>query len=581
MSSSASIDEQAILARVGSQSMERGRSYWKSGAITRGRLQDGLLKAHCEGSYDNEYRVEARVKNGQIVDADCSCPVGDGGYCKHVAALLLTWLHRPEAFPEVEALERALEQRSKPELIALIRQMLRVQPDLESLLELPLPAAEAAGAPLDPAKFRAQAEAAFRLHGRDWDVIPQAVDHLEATYAVGDDFTRQGQVVNASAIYHAVLEVGLEHFADYQDDQGSLTGVVQALVVRLGKVLSTLDEGHSEREVVLRLLLDTYQRDLSLGGLCLADDVPDLFFDLTSPEERATLAKWIREAIPSARREWTRSGLGALLLDLEADQLDDEGYLAVCRSTGRTGDLVDRLLSLGRIEEARAAAETAEDYHLLQFAALFTDYGYDDLAEELVRVRARTSHDSRLKEWLKTRCLARGDVDEALKLAREVFELRPQLDGYHALRELAQRANLWETLRPELHAFLETRQRWLFLKVLLEEGNIEAALQAVTAPTDSSRGFFGYGSELTLEVAQAAEENFPREALRLYQQGAERQISGRNRGAYAEASRMLCKVRDLYVRLNEGPKWERYIAGLRATHRTLRALREELDDAGL
>ena len=61
---------------------------------------------------------------GEIADAHCSCPVGGGGRCKHVAALLLTWQAKPETFAPVEDLAQALERRSKAELIALIQQML-------------------------------------------------------------------------------------------------------------------------------------------------------------------------------------------------------------------------------------------------------------------------------------------------------------------------------------------------------------------------------------------------------------------------------------------------------------------------
>ena len=53
------------------------------------------------------------------------CPVGDGGHWKHVAALLLTWLYNPESFAQITRHTNHLEQCSKPELIALVRQMLQ------------------------------------------------------------------------------------------------------------------------------------------------------------------------------------------------------------------------------------------------------------------------------------------------------------------------------------------------------------------------------------------------------------------------------------------------------------------------
>jgi uncharacterized Zn finger protein len=69
--------------------------------------------------------------------ATCSCPVGEGGYHKHVAALLLTWLDKPKAYQDIENLGNTLEHRFNDELIAIIHQMLHHHPDMEYLLELP------------------------------------------------------------------------------------------------------------------------------------------------------------------------------------------------------------------------------------------------------------------------------------------------------------------------------------------------------------------------------------------------------------------------------------------------------------
>ena len=41
--------------------------------------------------------------------------------------------------------------------------------------------------------------------------------------------------------------------------------------------------------------------------------------------------------------EYQRRAIGSFLLDLEADELDDEAYLRLCRETGRAVELVDRL----------------------------------------------------------------------------------------------------------------------------------------------------------------------------------------------------------------------------------------------
>src|SRR5690349_5994313 len=129
--------EKHIRQWVGERSFALGKRYFDDGAIFQERRRGTTLEARCQGSRDEAYRVHVTFKGQNIQHAECSCPVGDGGRCKHVAALPLTWRARPEAFREAEDLDAALGRRSKEELIALVRQMLRREPDLESLLELP------------------------------------------------------------------------------------------------------------------------------------------------------------------------------------------------------------------------------------------------------------------------------------------------------------------------------------------------------------------------------------------------------------------------------------------------------------
>jgi len=125
-------------------------------------LRQGMtLKASCLGSSAPSYRVEVALDEEGIAGAECSCPVGASGQCKHIAALLLTWLNNPESFAQIADTQTALEERSKPELIALVRQMLQRYPDLEYLLQLPLPIKRTDQTTINPAVIRRQVSHAF------------------------------------------------------------------------------------------------------------------------------------------------------------------------------------------------------------------------------------------------------------------------------------------------------------------------------------------------------------------------------------------------------------------------------------
>ena len=115
--------ESKIQRWTGETSFDRGQRYFQQGNILNPRRQGETIRALCLGRRPQPYRLEILLDSEGIVAGDCSCPVGGGGHCKHAAALLLTWLHEPEAFQEIEDLDTALGRRSKAELVALIRKM--------------------------------------------------------------------------------------------------------------------------------------------------------------------------------------------------------------------------------------------------------------------------------------------------------------------------------------------------------------------------------------------------------------------------------------------------------------------------
>jgi uncharacterized Zn finger protein len=346
----------------------------------------------------------------------------------------------------------------------------------------------------------------------------------------------------------------------------------------LGKCLDA-ETDPARREAVLRTLFEVVRFDIDQGGIGLSDRVPDLEEHATAAERR-TLAGWVREAMAGAR-EWSRETLGGWLLDLEADTLDDEAFLRVCRETGRTHDLVDRLLQLGRVDEATREAERASDWGLLTMADLFVSRRHGDVAERLVRERSRQSQDTRLLEWLKKRAIEQKDPAAALELAGKVFRVQPSLERYKEIRKLARKLGRWDGLRTRLLGFLEEKgHAYVLIPVYLDEGEIDRALEAVKPERRSAYGY-GSGYGMALDVAKAAEKTRPEAALEIYRRRAEGLIDQRGRGAYQEACKFLKKVRDLYRRLGEEAEWTRYIGRLREQHRSLRALQEELTRARL
>src|SRR4051812_34500633 len=94
-----------ILRQVGEASVQKAKAYLRRDVWSNLRVQGPTIKGRCQGQSGGPYRVSVTFDGDAIEDADCSCPVGDGGHCKHVAALLLYYRDHPDAFVEVEELE--------------------------------------------------------------------------------------------------------------------------------------------------------------------------------------------------------------------------------------------------------------------------------------------------------------------------------------------------------------------------------------------------------------------------------------------------------------------------------------------
>src|SRR5436305_11244799 len=78
-----------IRRQVGDASLDKAKSYLRDDVWSDLRTQGATIKGRCRGQTPQPYRVVVTFDGDAIATAECSCPVGDGGHCKHVAALLL------------------------------------------------------------------------------------------------------------------------------------------------------------------------------------------------------------------------------------------------------------------------------------------------------------------------------------------------------------------------------------------------------------------------------------------------------------------------------------------------------------
>ena len=642
-------------------SFQRGRAYARSGRIFDGIRRGVSLRARCHGSSGGPYLVQATLAASATVDetpigttaaprrhvtnpvtSRCDCP--RGGFCKHVVALLLTWIESPSTFAERLPLSDLLANKSQAELIALVAAMLDAAPDLEDLIELPPPVVDQPSAdPVDPGAVARQVTAALsaspwpshRSRGWGYDdwgdgesAIGVDIEKLDRVAALADAYAAGGHWRNAFVVAATLSE---KIAPDLDESVIDEEGILYALLARCDRVLANALAAQpglpaadrlstEERQRLIDALIDLWQADAAVGGQGFADEGPTAIASHATPAEQLRVGAHLRELIhpqttPHDSQAWLNRITIGFLSRLTGDAgLSAEALLAAYRAAELWPDAADFLLAVDRTDEAIALAArhlgTARD--LLRFAdrlVAAAEPGRAVQAIDLVESRlweqeGKDANADRLaQEWLERHYAAHGQPRKALETARRRFQTAPSRTTYDAVATAAhlpdQPDDPWPSLRPELLAIIEKRGDWVALiDIHLAAGDVgEALAELAKREGNSARGgassgprpSSGWGSPgwesaeggPEARLAAAAETSQPKAAAAIYRTLAERQIAGRQRSAYREAAAFLARVKAILEATDRSAAWQIEISELRARHKTLRALREELDAVGL
>ena len=600
---------------VGEASFEGGVSYLAKRALMNTYRHGMRLLAECLGPMPHIYQMEVELDAKGIFESRCSCPAG--GSCKHVAALLLTWVKDPETFDEPgvptsgvhDILFSGLTWRSKEELIALIDQMVIEAPELAKLLYLPLNRNDATR-PIEPEMIPQQV--ALVMSNYD-DTGIKAYAWLAEQFAplleIGDEYAKVGDLSNAAMVYGSVACGLLDEKLTFMDDHDYLSPTTTHCIMGLEKCLKATEET-TAREQILRALFNINCWDLTSSGIQIQPEPARLLLTHATPAEKEFLATWTQAAIEErAYRHCYR--LAGFLLQV-IGPLSDESYLRLCHQTGRISDMVNRLLDLGRVAEAAALTRSTKDFRFLEQVNLFVSHNHTTLAEQIVRKRIaecreeallRKQHDSprkhgasshNLYKWLKEQALQQGNPAKALDITQEMFFLWPGWNRYQELKRQRCHQGRWERLRPKIMAHLAEKKEFdLLTQIHLSENQVEHALASVVKITD----WQWWSKKLPLQVAQAAELHHPRQAIPLYLNEINNLMAPKKAETLCEwewepgfdfdggnsnkVATYLVRVRNLYFRLGDEAEWQRLIDQMRTQHGHRERLMDQLHQVGL
>ena len=298
MSQIPKLNKSAIIGSIGSASFMRAQTYVRDGSIVNLRQSGQQLKAHCHEYMGPPYQVDIKFFADEIISS-CSCPMGNGGRCKHVGATLILWQEEPNSFRPVKSLAESLNQRSKSELLLFLHQLMNDDPFLATRLEVPR---------LSVDRFGMATEEMVRLHIKN---ALQSVDlnevlayewlsaELAHIVQLGDECLATIEWKNAVTVYKVIMEELLANATMFEKHPDYLQPIMKKCVFGLGSCLPGISDSE-HREDIFRTLFDVYQWEVQHLGLQKPyHEVTDIMLALGTRKEKEQIASWLQTMTPS------------------------------------------------------------------------------------------------------------------------------------------------------------------------------------------------------------------------------------------------------------------------------------------
>lgn len=579
MSSLPQLTEDDLEQYVFGPSLERGYDYYEQGRVLRIVRRGNRLRAEVAGSEYEPYAVTINLSESGLVTAYCSCSYDWGGYCKHIVATLLTYIHSPDEIIQRSDLDTLLADLDRDALHNLLASLVHARPDLLDIVEHEIrqmgnrPEAIAGDVDVDVAAVERELRADMRRTMLDfrrgyyhsyydeWSADPTRPlwPHLKRARALLD----AGEGENALILLQGVMEVwvpALEEFLDL-DEYGFIEDVLYDGVQEAGMLLAEAllsVELTEEEAVAWRERLHQWQVELEGLGLEVAQTALEQGWNY-EPLARVFQGDITDEGAWEGTAPYYADDLANVRLNVLERQERIQEFLYLAAAEGQIPRFIDMLITVGRVDEAVEAARGYQHVGwLYPVVRQLAEHGAEaealDLAEHGLSLEG-SKHE--MAVWLRDRAVAAGRRQVALRAAEVAFRERFDVANYQAVEELA--GDDWPARRKRLLALMEeAASSQSKIDVYLREGLVEQAMAVVG------------GSRLTdtvlLRVIRAARETHPDWAIRQCRREAEVIMEAGKSGKYDVAVSWLGQAREIYEEHGRLGEWRDYLDGLLDRH---------------
>ncbi len=535
-----------------------------------------------------------------ITDASCTCAYEFGGYCKHIVALLLAYLHHPKTFAARKAPAEFLADLDHDDLIAILTKLMQEQPELYDRIE-----AMTSGPSKSQKKRKKKVD--IEVYRRNILGIVHSLDGMrmsEAYWHVGGlanqlrevqesalKFLDAGDAKTAFEILLVLLEEASRGIEYVDDSDGELGGFVGELGTPLAEAILSMELSQVERVKLAGRLekLIGYAGDYGMeGNLDIAVQVAKSGWN-EIPEAKAPLRKstvdedddweededWDEDDEYELReRRWPAIANFDDLTEARLNVLERQGrteeYLALCKKEQRHLRYVLKLSDLRQVTDAvkyarkhlTSAEETLQIAQRLRELRLVAEA--IEIGEHGLKLKGQKAG---LGEWLGPVEEAQGRTKQALAAWLAAFPEHPSLETYKTIKRLAESG--WGRLRPEVMAKLRNSyDKRVLAEVLLLEEEWDEAIKVAE------------GRDVWYTVVETVADSVmlhrPEWDVKVSLKHAERLMSEAKSKNYPIAAAWLKRAKQAYKLLGKADEWKRYLGETKEKYKRRPALQSQL-----
>ena len=584
------VTEAIIRQRSKVTSFERGQEYYESGAVLSEKIRGNQIFAEVEGSSYEPYQVSVRLNESGITSTQCSCPYDLGGDCKHIVAVLLSYIHSPKDIKVQPTVEELISKLNRDELYELVIELVNHNPDLADIIEEgfseahkePMePATRERRVELDPESIRKQIHSAIRPHSyRDrydyeYDDEDEGIaSDLQSFVDKAQTFVKAGDGRSALTILQVVIEEYIDDFEDtdwYNDEPD--TSFLEDVGELLAEAILTADLTQKELKK-WENALKSWDSELDDCGF---SDVLNVALEAAKQGWDFPPLKRVLEGDITDLGAWDKEApfyadkLAIARLNVLERQGRTQEYLYLAEAEGQTDRYVTMLAKLGRAQEAIDYSLKYVDSRssILTIAQSFHEKGDFDsaflIAEHGLNLPKREYYLDKLPGWLRDAAAAAGQKERALKAALIAMEDQPSLINYQAVRELSDER--WPELKEKILIRLREAKSGnptANVEIFLSEGLVDDAITSLKGND--------YYYDLVKRVADAAISIKPDWVIETCRRQAEAIMDATKSNAYQYAVDWLKRVKEAYKVSDRQSEWQKYLSELLDKHKRKRNL---------